>query len=323
MLVKELKNTIDKYKKDEKDKIIIELYKRIPKSIKEEYDIDNFIINFRENKKITKEEKIITISELKHEITSFIDCANKGLYSSPNKVISKSERSKWRFKVIRFYKELNSFKPDSEDGIIATDLLKDLFFLLSHGSCYLLFTNWETFRAIRISQDAFLETIMKRKLACGASKDNLKYCTNLLHINYDPYGYHVDVLNAFASCLKTTDVKYMAIDLLKESVLELNNKVKTLKKEKKGYYNEKELNNYIVECIMIIYVSLSETSEAINYYHKYYVETFQEIKEFILLNFLDNRELYKDFIIEYEKHLGKISYRDSLKERYEELKRIQ
>ena len=86
------------------------------------------------NKKITKEEKIITISELKHEITSFIDCANKGLYSSPNKVISKSERSKWRFKVIRFYKELNSFKPDSEDGIIATDLLKDLFFQRTFAS---------------------------------------------------------------------------------------------------------------------------------------------------------------------------------------------
>lgn len=34
MLVKELKDVISKYSKEEKDKIIIELYKRIPKSKK-------------------------------------------------------------------------------------------------------------------------------------------------------------------------------------------------------------------------------------------------------------------------------------------------
>ena len=42
MLVKELKDVISKYRKEEKDKIIIELYKRIPKSKKEDYDKENY-----------------------------------------------------------------------------------------------------------------------------------------------------------------------------------------------------------------------------------------------------------------------------------------
>lgn len=42
MLVKELKDVISKYSKEEKDKIIIELYKRIPKSKKGDYDKENY-----------------------------------------------------------------------------------------------------------------------------------------------------------------------------------------------------------------------------------------------------------------------------------------
>ena len=42
MLVKELKDVISKYRKEEKDKIIIELYKRIPKSKKEDYEKENY-----------------------------------------------------------------------------------------------------------------------------------------------------------------------------------------------------------------------------------------------------------------------------------------
>ena len=41
----------------------------------------------------------------------FLDCAKAGYYSSPNKVIPKKERSNWRFKVKRYYKELTKTIP--------------------------------------------------------------------------------------------------------------------------------------------------------------------------------------------------------------------
>ena len=45
MKIPELRNIIQKYNSNDKDKIIVELYKRIPKRVKEDYDIDDFITN--------------------------------------------------------------------------------------------------------------------------------------------------------------------------------------------------------------------------------------------------------------------------------------
>lgn len=51
MLVNELKNEIKKYDKKELEFIIVSLYKRIPKKVKEEYDVDSYIKNIDINKK--------------------------------------------------------------------------------------------------------------------------------------------------------------------------------------------------------------------------------------------------------------------------------
>lgn len=320
MLVKELKDRINNYNKEELTKIIVELYKRIPKRVKEDYDIDCFIKNLETNKP-EKENNKVTIEELEKDIIYFLDCVNNDLYASPNKIISKNERSKWRFKVKNYYKQLNSFKPDTKEGIKATDLLKELFIILSHGSNYLLFTNWETFRAIQISQGEFLETIVKRKLSCGISKDNLKYCVDLLNVDYDPYGYYKDVFFSFRSCLKTVDLKYMIIEFLKDEANYWIEKGNALRKEKKNDFNEVTYTNYFVELITDIYFELLESDAGIKYFQKYYIERDPEIKEYILLNILENFNLYKEWIMEYESHLGKVDYRKSLKETYTKLKK--
>lgn len=46
----------------------------------------------------------------------------------------------------------------------------------------------------------------------------------------------------------------------------------------------------------------------------------KEVKEYILLEMLETFEFYEEWVLEYEKHLGKIDYRDSLKEKYNEYK---
>ena len=154
MKVSELREIIKKYNEEDKEKIIVELYKRIPKRTKEDYNIDNYIMNL--NVKVEKSDKEFTIERLEKEVNYFVECAYSDLYVSPNKIISKSERSKWRFKVKNFYKKLNSFLPTTEDGKKATDLLKDLFIILSFGTHYLTFSSWNTFGAIQISQSEFL-----------------------------------------------------------------------------------------------------------------------------------------------------------------------
>ena len=59
MKVNELREIVKKYNESEKEKIIVELYKRIPKSVKEEYNIDGYISNL--NSKVEKEHTEITI----------------------------------------------------------------------------------------------------------------------------------------------------------------------------------------------------------------------------------------------------------------------
>ena len=83
MKVKELRDTIKQYNVDDLNKIVVELYKRIPKQVKENYEIDDFIINVKEEKKLVKEEKKIDFQEFVKEINYFLQCARMGLYVSP------------------------------------------------------------------------------------------------------------------------------------------------------------------------------------------------------------------------------------------------
>lgn len=313
MKVDELREVIKKYSEEEKSKIIVELYKRIPKNIKEEYGIDTYIVDA--NKKVEKESKNITIERLEKEVKFFIECAWDDLYVKPNRIIPKSERSKWRFKVKTFYKQLNSFLPESEEGKKATDLLKELFSILSFGTNYLTFSSWNTFGAVQISQSDFLKNIVERKLSNGITNENLKYCVELLNVKYDPQEYHRDIIWSFESCLKTPDARNMAIELLKEQ-----EEIWREKYQKNSNYENEEYVNYFVECIVDIYFRLCETDKGIRYFHKQYIEKTKEIKEYILLSKLEHFGLDEEWIEEYEKHLGKIGYRDELKEKYKELK---
>lgn len=199
----------------------------------------------------------------------------------------------------------------TEEGKKATDLLQKLYNILSYGTNYLTFSSWNTFGAIQVSQPDFLKNIIERKLVNGITKEGLEKCIKLLNVEYDPQEYHKSILVAFESCLKTTDARYMAIELLKEQV----ENPEMIGKQKNSY---KE--NYFVECIVDLYFELCEVEKGIKYFHKQYKEKDKEVKEYILLKQLEEFELYKNWIVEYEKHLEKIDYRDSLKEEYKELK---
>ena len=50
MLVSEIRKEIEKYNQKEISDLVIELYKRIPKKIKEEYHIDDLIVNINKSR---------------------------------------------------------------------------------------------------------------------------------------------------------------------------------------------------------------------------------------------------------------------------------
>lgn len=314
MLVNELRKEIENYDKKELKNIIVELYKRIPKSKKEDYNIDEFIKN---GKKVEVKNDKLTIEQLEKEINYFLECVDYGYYSSPNKVISKKDRSTWRFKVKRYYKELINFLPNTNDGIKATKLLSDIFKRVSIGSNTLLFTNWETFRAIDILQGDFYEVIIKRILFNDYSRESMVKCIDLLDLPKDPYDFGEAMFDVFANCIKD-EKKEEAIELLNEKIKEIELNIKETKNSHILYYLNEDKNS-CVTCILKIYLSINKITEGIKYFHENYVERDKEILEYILLNILEEFNLKEEWIKEFEKYI-KLDYRQSLLEKYKLLK---
>lgn len=254
----------------------------------------------------------------------FLDCAKAGYYSSPNKVIPKKERSNWRFKVKRYYKELTKTIPTIDIGVKSTKLLIELHELVSRGTNTLVFTNWDTFRALGVNQVKYLDMLYKRILSTGNSINNIKVCIDLLDNCKDPDILDEFLINVFIDNLRTEESKLTAINLLDEKVVEVKEKIKSLGKKYNYhdmYYLEED-NNLYVETATRLYFSSFEVDEGIKYYQKNYIHYNSEVKEYILLEILRELKLYEDWITEYESAIKKIKLREELTRNYEKIKEL-
>lgn len=254
-------------------------------------------------------------------IKYFLECVDNDYYAVPNRIISKKEQSGWRFKVKDYYKRLNNILPNSSNGNEATSLLIEIFKRLSIGTNHLLFTNWETFRAIGLSQYEYYDTIIKRILYNGYTKDNLQKCINLLTIAKSPYELSDSMFMIFIDSLKTVDVKEISLELLQEMIINLKNELKGIKDGYREHYKTSDINNFI-KCVTIIYFDLDEYEKGKKYFHKNYIERDMEIKEYVLLDILENLDLDDEWLKEYESKQGKIEFRNSINERYNEIKKL-
>ncbi len=319
MLVNELRKEIEKYEKKDLQNIIVELYKKIPKVKKEEYNIDEYIKNINIETKSKKEE--IDFDTLEKRITYFLELVDEGLYARSNRIVSKKERSSWRFNVKQFYKELNNILPNSEDGYEATMLLIKLFTRLSRGTSTLLFSNWDTFKAIGISQCDYYDMIIKRLLYNGYTSENLNKCINLLSVDKDSNDLSIGMYYTFVACLKTNETKELAIELLKNNVLLQQEEIKKITNTTSKYYKGENINNTIL-IILELYISLCEVDEGIKYYHKNYKEHDEEVKEYVLLEVLEENNLIGEWIKEYNKNFTKVKFRESIIEKYKKFKKL-
>ena len=318
MLVKEIRNELNKYDRKDLEDIIIELYKRVPKKVKDAYYIDDFIKNKKNICK--KEEKKLSFAELVDEIKWFLSCVDADYYCTSNNVITKDERSKWRFKVKKYYKELVNINANTDDGKLSTELLIELFKRLSCGTYILKFSNWDTFRAIGISQADLYLTIIKRVLSRGHSFENIYTCIDLLSVFKDSYSSNHEMYDVFINIVDDIDDINMGIEAIYNKNINLEKEAKECKNSTTKYYIEESirLNAYV---IFNLYLKKNEADKAVSEFNKIYIEKDREIKAYILLNLLKDHELYKEFIAQYEKNIGKIDYRESLIEDYKNIKK--
>ena len=164
MKIAELRALLKQFSEEELRIIIAEIYKTIPKKIKEEKDIDDLIQNPQSSRKRKKKPKTIDFYKLQEDVKQFIRHAYSQYYFAPNSVVHKKERPKWRFKVKAFYKELIQASEIQNYTVESAHLMKELYDLLCYGCEYIIFSTDDVFNSIGISQVDFFRSVLDLKI---------------------------------------------------------------------------------------------------------------------------------------------------------------
>ncbi|WP_026670889.1 hypothetical protein [Butyrivibrio sp. AE3006] len=324
MKINELRGKIANAEHSDLEKIIAEVYKQVPKAKKE--DLDQVIDDILEHRDIKVHKKVedIDFDSLKTEMEIFLDNVFMNYYVAPNRVVPKAKRSKWRFEVKNYVKQLIKVPLDGSDAQEAADLIDRLYKCLCRGCGYYMFPSEDPFNAIGISQQDFYKMVVTRFLASDYSDEKIK---NLIHdatsVFLDRNTLHIILECILVDALPTSDMKYKAIEMAQQLVDKYEDELLSVKKySDRKYYIEEHINE-LCNLVLGISISLGEGDDGVKYY---WLHAKERSKEIVLYCILDTIRFYDDYsplwIRTYEKAVkGKVVPRDSLKEVYKELVR--
>src|SRR5437667_4281228 len=124
MKVAEIEGKIEGYKAGPLRRLVVEMYKAMPKSVKEAQRIDELICNPAVDRKKQNLEVPVDMKFLSQEVEEFISNAYNQCYYGPNSVVPKRERSKWRFIALRLFNQLKQAAGVPENAAAASGLLE-------------------------------------------------------------------------------------------------------------------------------------------------------------------------------------------------------
>lgn len=285
MKVQELRNLLRPSQREYLEKAFVESYKQLRKIQKEE--IDPILIDILKGKSTGKKKASANISfeDLEQQITDFIENAYAQNYVAPNRIIPKNQRPKWRFLVKNFIKELEKISPENSNYTNAVKLLTDLYHLLCEACNYYLFSTDDPFRSIGWEQPALFELLVKKTLTNGYSREKI----SMLILYAVTGGLSRESLHTFQertllNALKTSDVKYIAIEEAKKLADERAEKLAELTKyDSKKFHLEDEINE-LCNVILLISIELSEPEPGLKYFFHH---TNYQTKEITLYCALD------------------------------------
>ncbi len=327
MLLSEIREQLKKYNEEDLRLLVAEMYKSIPKRVREDKDIDTLVQDVRAYISIGKIDKTKdskkSINELKQEIEIFIDYAYKQYYFAPNNFVHKKERPKWRFKVKAYIKELQEAPIHSAEGKIATTLLQNIYKMLSYACAYYIFNTDNPFRSVGIEQTLLLNIVIARTLGNGANNESLKSAIELvINSAVDRETLHSSLITILVMNLRTSDSRVIAIEQCKLIKKELEKPKPVSSKKTWGSdsydYEQKEKINNLVEMVFRIYMELCEYDEAIRYFNKNYYNRVLEVSLYVLLRLLHEYELKEHWLREYDMGVKKgLEIREKLRKTYE------
>ncbi len=326
MKISEVRKILEKYSSDQLKVIVAELYKAMPKSVREDKEIDSLIRDpdsFKKAKRKGRRDKIPDIKALEAETNRFVENAYNQYYLIPNRIVPKSERSKWRFKVRRLYKDLTLAASEDGNMQLAAELLEKIYQVLCYSFDYVLFTAWDAFQSIGVSQKEFFRRILTLKYQFEEKDKFIRDALLLMTKNaLNRYTLHFDLMFVILDFLKTPDMREMAIKMTEELLEKERTHRPPAKKEWSYDYGLKERINTLAEMGFFCYAELYDYDNAISFFKRHYRERDAEIRLYVLIELLFMLGQKEYIVQEYEEAIRKgIKPRDQLRELYAYIKK--
>ena len=327
MKMPEVRRVIEKYSEEQLRTIVFELYKAMPKAIKEKNDVDSILMNpngLKQPRPKTRQKEVPDIELLKYETERFVDYAYKQYYFAPNRFVSKQNRPKWRFIVKRLYKGLLAASAGEGNISEAASLLEKLYQLLCYSCSYVLFSAYDSFESIGIEQQEFFRRVLALKYECEDKDPFIKNALlSMVNNPLNRYTLRENLMEVVLEFAKTPDLREMTITQCTELIettrresfpqkkLQLNHE-----RRRADYAKSEKLNN-LTKMAFLCYARLYEYPRAIAYFKANYCEADQEQALYVLLRLLIDLNQKDYFLEEYETGLEHgIKPRDALNKTY-------
>ena len=209
----------------------------------------------------------------------------------------------------------------------AVELLQDLYVLLCRACGEVLFTGYDPFQSVGISQSDFFHQVLSLNFQ-GQPKPlfiSTAICLIIDH-HLNRYTLYSDLIQIFDGFLTLPDLKMMA-------VAECRTRIEKLRKETLPHnddawsipaagYAKREKLRTLVEIAFSNYIGLCEYDNAIRLFHEHYSKEEQrEVALYVLLQWLAQHDLPDLWLNEYEQAVRSgIRPRQELTRAYESLK---
>lgn len=316
MKIQQVRNLVAGYSDETLRQLISEIYKRLPKKVIEEKQIDCLIENPQDNisgkNRTSKQKEMPDLDEVGWETEEFIKNAREQNYFAPNQIIHKRERPKWRFVVKRLYKSLIVLSQDPEDLQETSRILTELYKVLCEACRVYLFNTEDPFASVGIDQAEFYINVVAVMAQTGPPEQWIK---EALLLTLEPtVTLDHSLMVVLIEILKSAPLKEIAIGLC-EQLRKLKITPSMHRRDPKYYLGER--NNALTKLIFRLNMVLSEKEAAIADFKSHYKDFEAEIGLYVLLRELFNYTEKVLWLREYELGLQqKVQPRKALVETY-------
>lgn len=304
MKIAEVRALLGKYSREQLEQIVAEMYKSIPKKVKTDKDIDGILTNPGGAARRKKAEKSLPdIAEMQMDIDTFIEDARESRYCSPNNVVPKKERSKWRFKVKRWYKDLQSLAANREHTEKAAQLLEKLYGLLCYACDYTTFTAYDPFESIGITQSEFFRTILAVKRRFQGTKAFSEEAVALIvSKSLNRYTLKEELMRVALEFMETPDSIQLTIDACEEGLEEEKaNPTPPENSWSDSDFTSKRIMNDYTEMALRCHSALKSIDRGIELFQNHYRHWDPEVKLYKLTRILAECGQPEVFLREYDK----------------------